>query len=571
LKELFLKKGGYILFIRKLSVRESFPEDKTIREISFKKGMNYIVDNSLKTEGKGNSVGKTTVLRLIDICLGAKERKYIYYSDELGVNTLLKNYIHNNKIFAELEVARDFSDNSVVNTFKVELFERGKRYINGEKLGRDAFWRRANEIIFNNFNSTPTFRQLIPKFVRIDQKQDNDKFLKYLDVRTPDTVYENIYSFLFSFNEKKISEARLVLKEEIKKNENDLKKFKSLHQFKNISELNQRLLIINRKIEGINNRLSNLVNSEKYKLTEKEIREIKLTYTKLIDELDVLKFKEKKVEEILRKAKNDDSLSINKEVLRNLYTDTRNNFSKLNKSFEELLEFNKQLLNNKIKFYLKQLKEIKWEIISTEKEISNLFEENKDLIMLIEENKLEEYNTLQRNLIIYSEEKGKIEEKIKIYNIIENSINQLEENLEKLNTNDDIEEVLSEFNDYFTKFSNEITNEDFYLYPTGKDFPIAIGSQDTGLSTGTKKSVITAFDLAYQSFSEGKIKRPDFVIHDVLETMDKIAFENVIKIVNHVGCQYIVAVLYEKISQYESLNEDDIRLTLSETDKLFKI
>lgn len=559
------------MYIKKLIIKESTPQEKIIREIPFKKGMNYIVDNSTETDGKGNSVGKTTVLRLIDICLGAKERKYIYFSDELGINTQLKEYIHQSKIIAELEVVSEFSSNAIVNIFRVELFERGKRYINGEKLGLDNFWKKASEILFNNFNSTPTFRQLIPKFVRIDQKQDNDKFLKFLDVRTPDAVYENIYSFLFSFNDKKVSEERLILKEEIKKNENDLKKFKSLHQFKNINELTQRLLIINKKIEAINNNLANLINSEKYKLTEKEISEIRLKYTRLVDELDLLKFKEKKVEEILKKAKTDDSLNINKDVLKNLYNETKENFSKLNKTFEELLEFNKQLLNNKISFYKSQLKKILNEISSTEENIKSLFEKNKDVIMLIEQNKLDEYAELQRNLMISSEEKGTLEEKIKIHNIIESTIEELEDELDQLETNNKIEEVISEFNDYFTKFSNDITNEDFYLYPTGKEFPLAIGSQDTGLSTGTKKSVITAFDLAYQKFSEDKIKRPDFIIHDVLETMDKIAFENVIKIVNQIGCQYIVAVLNEKISKYNSVKEEDIRLTLSETDKLFRI
>ncbi|MGG0790405.1 DUF2326 domain-containing protein [Peribacillus simplex] len=559
------------MYIKKLSIKESAPQEKIIREITFKRGMNYIVDNSTKAEGKGNSVGKTTVLRLIDICLGAKERKYIYYGDELGVNTQLKDYIHNNKIFAELEVVSDFASNAKINTFRVELFERGKRYINGGKLSRDAFWKKANEILFNNNNSTPTFRQVIPKFVRIDQKQDNEKFLKFLDIRTPDAVYENIYSFLFSFNDKEISEERLIFKEEIKKYENDLKKFKSLHQFKNINELTQRFLIINKKIETINNRLSNLVNSEKYKLNEKEISEIRLTYTRLVDELDVLKFKKRKIQEILKKAKSDDSLSINKDVLKNLYNDTKDHFSKLHKTFQELLEFNKQLINNKIAYYNSQFKKISNEISSTEEKISSLFEENRDVIMLIEENKLDEYQELQRNLIINSEEKGTLEEKIEIYNSIENITKKLEDDLAQLETNNNIEEVISKFNDYFTKFSNDITNDDFYLYPTGKEFPLAIGSQDTGLSTGTKKSVITAFDLAYQKFSENKIQRPDFIIHDVLETMDKIAFENMIKIVNQIGCQYIVAVLNEKISKYESVKEDDIRLTLSETDKLFRI
>ncbi|PFT22397.1 hypothetical protein COK52_16695 [Bacillus thuringiensis] len=559
------------MYIKKLTIRESKPEDKIIREITFKKGMNYIVDNSTINEGKGNSVGKTTVLRLIDICLGAKDRKYIYYNEDLGINTQLKNYIHNNKISAELEVVNDFFGDTRINTFRVELFERGKRYINDEKLGRDAFWRASNEIFFNNFNATPTFRQLIPKFVRIDQRQDNDKFLKFLDVRTPDAIYENIYSFLFCFNEKEISEKRLMLKADLKQSENDLKKFKYLHQIKNINELTQRLLIIDRKIEAINNSLSNLVDSERYKLNEKEISEVRVYYTRLVDKLDELKFKKRKIEEILYKARIDNSQSINKDVLKNLYNETSDNFSQLNKTFEELLEFNKQLLNNKIDFYRNQFNRTVQQIIKVKERISSLFEEHKDIIMLIKENNLDEYYELQRNLAIHSEEKGKLEEIVKIHDGLEGLIGILEEDLEQLETNSNIDEFISEFNEYFTKFSKDITNEDFYLYPTGKDFPLAIASQDTGLSTGTKKSVISAFDLAYQKFSEDKIKRPDFIIHDVLETMDKIAFENVIKIVNEIGCQYIVAVLNEKISQYDSVKEEDIRITLSEKDKLFRI
>lgn len=559
------------MYINRLTIKESKPVEKLIRTITFKKGMNYIVDDSTITEGKGNSVGKTTVLRLIDICLGAKDRKYIYYSDDLGTNNQLKEYIHNNKIYAELQVVSDFSNKAQTHTFHVELFERGKRYIDGEKLNVGAFWELSNQIFFNNFNSTPTFRQLIPKFVRVDQKQDNEKFLKFLDIRTPNSVYENIYSFLFGFDDKEISENRLMLKEEIKKHENDLKKFKSLHQFKNINELTQRLLIVTKKTEMIDNNISNLVNSERYKLNEKEISEIRLEYTNLVDKLDSLKFKRKKVKEILTKSEIEDSININKDVLQNLYNETSENFSQLNKTFEELLNFNKQLLNNKINFYNNQLSKISQELADTEKRIDSLFTQNKDIIMLIKENNLDEYQELQRNLIIYSEEKGKLEEKISIYNSFTSIVEKLENDLGEIENNNNIEDIISEFNEYFTWFSKEIINEDFYLYPTGNEFPLAIASQDTGLSTGTKKSVISAFDLAYQKFSEGKVKRPNFIVHDVLETMDKIAFENVIKIVNKIGSQYIVAVLNEKISKYDSIEKEDIRLVLSEKNKLFGV
>lgn len=53
---------------------------KVIREISFHKGINLIVDES-EEQITGNNVGKTTVLRLIDFCLGG-DAKDIYIDPE---------------------------------------------------------------------------------------------------------------------------------------------------------------------------------------------------------------------------------------------------------------------------------------------------------------------------------------------------------------------------------------------------------------------------------------------------------------------------------------------------------
>ncbi|WP_179877177.1 DUF2326 domain-containing protein [Bacillus thuringiensis] len=67
------------------------------------------------------------------------------------------------------------------------------------------------------------------------------------------------------------------------------------------------------------------------------------------------------------------------------------------------------------------------------------------------------------------------------------------------------------------------------------------------------------------------ISIPYFIIHDVLESMDGGSFENMIRIVNSMECQYIVAVLYEKISHYEIIKHEDIRARLSKEDKLFRM
>ena len=55
--------------------------EEVIRTLTFQKGLNLIIDQTPEDDIKttGNNIGKTTVLKLIDFCLGAKP--HIIYSD----------------------------------------------------------------------------------------------------------------------------------------------------------------------------------------------------------------------------------------------------------------------------------------------------------------------------------------------------------------------------------------------------------------------------------------------------------------------------------------------------------
>ena len=72
------------MFLKSLTISN---KSKVIREIPFKKGINLIVDET-GNQPTGNSVGKTTVLKLIDFCLGA-EAKGIYLDPESRKNEYL--------------------------------------------------------------------------------------------------------------------------------------------------------------------------------------------------------------------------------------------------------------------------------------------------------------------------------------------------------------------------------------------------------------------------------------------------------------------------------------------------
>lgn len=68
------------MYLKKLTIKT--PKE-IIREMDFKAGLNLIIDDTDDVSSKttGNNVGKTTVLKLIDFCLGA-DAKIIYTDTE---------------------------------------------------------------------------------------------------------------------------------------------------------------------------------------------------------------------------------------------------------------------------------------------------------------------------------------------------------------------------------------------------------------------------------------------------------------------------------------------------------
>ena len=72
------------MLIKRLIVRKTYPDCEIIRDIEFNlKGLNLIVDNTSDVvEDSGNNVGKTTAIKIIDLCLGAKSVRDLYYDND---------------------------------------------------------------------------------------------------------------------------------------------------------------------------------------------------------------------------------------------------------------------------------------------------------------------------------------------------------------------------------------------------------------------------------------------------------------------------------------------------------
>lgn len=225
-----------------------------------------------------------------------------------------------------------------------------------------------------------------------------------------------------------------------------------------------------------------------------------------------------------------------------------------------------------IKYFSSQIKKVNKKIHDLEKDKNRLFEKHKNVIMLIEENKIDEYTSLQSKLAEYNEELGSNKNIRSTYNQLEDHVAELVGDLEKIENEADVkEDSLSIFNKYFSQYSEKTNGEPFMLYKTEKGFPFGIDYVKRGLSTGTRKSIIAAFDLAYQQLARELDKKvPFFIVHDVIETIDRVALNAIINIVNSIECQYIVAVLKEKIQDNDLIQESNIVVTLSEDNRPFK-
>ena len=185
------------MLIERLIVRKMTPAEEIVRDIKFNlNGLSLIVDNtSNESSESGNSVGKTTAIKIIDLCLGAKSVKDLYYdSDTRSENQVVKNFLVSHKVQAEL-VLLDAEKNYRCSV-KRDLFPRGKKYIGEIDFPEQEFWSELKKILFGIKEPRPTFRQLIPKFVRLSNTSE-DSMIKFLPPMTSKEIYDTIYCVLF--------------------------------------------------------------------------------------------------------------------------------------------------------------------------------------------------------------------------------------------------------------------------------------------------------------------------------------------------------------------------------------
>lgn len=563
------------MYIAKLTVYKSVPSVEVVRQITFKKGANFIVDARTTKYSRGNGIGKTTALRVIDLCMGAQGRKYLYTDEELSlVNEGLKDFIDNGKLYAELILQDSLTKPQISHTLCVELFTRGKRLIDGEKFNEKDYRTELNKILFDNDADKPKFRELIGMFIRVNLKDDNNKFLKYLDNFSSNAEYDNIYSFLFRFGNQDLNDAILEAKRRLGSLDTSISQLLAMNRIKDISSVEQEVVEFDKEIKMVKQSLENIIDTKALEKNETEISYVRTKYSEFSEDLSRYNYRLQRAVDTLRGAEREKDMPIDQSVLSGIYEDTKLNTDHLSKTFEDLIDFNKQLIDNKISFFTKQVGKITQKIDQLSLQRDDLLRTHESAVMMIKNKDVEGYVGLQARLEDLIRDQAKLQKIIEIHKDLSSQYEDARLELEDLNESNEYDPKanISQFNSFFTTYSQEINNESFMLYRNKSGFPLAIKNRSSGVSTGTKKSAIAGFDLAYQSYAlKENISHPHFVVHDLIENMDSAGLSAAVKIANSIDCQYIVAVLKEKIDNAQSIDQTlDVRLKLTQEDKFFK-
>lgn len=565
------------MFLKNLKIENN---GNIIREIQFFTGLNLIIDET-KTDSKkesGNNVGKTTILRLIDFCLGA-DGKNIYSDSEFKkhTNDIVKNFLTQEQITVTLTLKESLlNKNSKEIVIRRNFLGSGKKIqeINGKKYNKQEFIKELKNLIFASKEEKPTFRQIIAKNIRYEKNRLTNA-IRVLHDTTTQQEYESLDYFLLGINLKS-ADLKQKLLADLKIEENLNSKF---NKETSLSTIDQSLIVIQRSISELLHQKESFNLNKNFENDLKELNQIKSEISSISTSLSSLEFRKSLIEESKKNLENQYSQT-NTESIRKIYEEAKAFIPNLQKTFEDTLKFHNKMVENKIKYITQDLPELIQKIEELKNEISQLVSKEEKLIKKLQSaSAFIDLEEIIKELNILSERKGKLLEQQRLWKDSKEAISKINQKLHNIEEETKSYDVLINekiviFNKYFANISNRLYGEQFVLSlgENKKGRELVISSVSGNLGTGKKKGQIAAFDLAYIQFAdELNIPCLHFVLHDQIENIHDNQISSLLtEIVSSVNCQYILPVLRDKLPSEIDVKKYEI-LSLSQDNKLFKI
>lgn len=556
-----------------------------IRRIKFHLGINLIVDESVgKSEIEtGNNIGKTTVIALIDYCLGG-DAEQIYKDPETKKEIqLVKHYLINKEITITLVLKEDLEKrDSKEIVIQRNFLQRNKKImsVNGNNLplnqGKD-FEKVLDQLIIGEREILkPSFRQLIAHYIRYHNNRINNT-LKVLNQFTTNFEYETLYLFMFGLPAADRSYLNRKLKEE--------KNFKNrLEKQHSKTELELQLDMVKNNIVSLEKRKNKLNINENYQEDLEELNDIKYKISNITAKISELSLREQLLLETEEELKKDLS-EIDLPELREIYLIAKKNISNIQTTFEEMVRYHNQMVVEKIRFITQDIPKLRLRKDELKGILSDLLRKEKQLTEKItNSDTFQDLGDIIVELSKLYQRVGELESGIEQLNVAEENIQQLQEEIELVGGDryskqfqEKLKNKLKDFNNIFADVSNELYGEQY-----GITFDIKEDTKtkqpyyyfecfNANTSSGKKQGEIICFDIAYILFARKEgLPHLNFILNDKKELMHGNQLITVSKYAKDKKIQLVFPILKDKLPA-DLTNDENIILRLSDQDKLFRI
>lgn len=556
--------------------------ESVVRLIKFKPGLNLILDKPTSgPKGTGNSVGKTTVLRLIDYCLGSDGDDIWQDAEfETNINQEVYDFLHA-RVPASVRLSlRDATRgvHSLTRTFAPP--DKGKEsfQIDGTAYPHAKTYRGAvKQLLFGASGDKPTLRQLIPKFVRSSPLLMS-KTLKYLGNFATAADYEALHLFLFGFFAVNVLEERLNLANTKKRLDRD---WEALNRIRKEGEIEQLLLHLQREVEEIG--LSPELKGQVPEIAARAdvVSGIRARAENTVGRLSRLDAEIASLTLTVKELENEYS-NLDRQAVEAVYREAQAYLPRLHHDWNELTEFIQNLRGRKQRFLQSQIHALGEQSREAVNELASLQQQERDEIgTLVRSPEFTKALEMRSDLQEKLKRLGSLEQDLTDRRLLKKSIAAADHRLTETRKIIDqekaaLQERLSIFNKYFSRLSELLYGEKYLLYPNDTasgSITFQLTAVGANVGAGKKASQTAAFDLAYISFlSETGIDFPRFACHDGLEQIHGNQLKALLTEANGVDGQLVLATLRDKLPTMSAeFFKGNTILELGDDDKLFHL
>jgi len=556
---------------------------KVIREIPFHKGLNLIVDETPSGETlTGNNVGKTTVLRLVDFCLG-RDGCVVFKDPESKreVYQLVKDYLIDNKIIITLTLVDDLDNPQRQIEVSRNFLPRKESIckINGEDISKIDFENRLGEFIFPSIKvKKPTFRQIIAHNVRYEDIRLNNT-LDILNSFTKLEEYETLYLFLFGCDYDE-GNRREELLANIKSEFNYMRRLEK-HGTKNSYKV--ALQDIDREIAKLEQKKSSLNINPQLDQDLVELTSVKEELNSISSAITSLRIRHDVIQESINDF-NQQHFDVDMVQLQLVYKQAAALIPTIQHTFEEMVSYHNKMLANRARYIEEEIPALDEKMAQLQTSFASLREKERYLTEKVTAS--DTFEELEKVINALNEQytrKGEYGAILSQIESVEEAMNKFNEDLKNI---DDglfstdfkakVDEQLSKFNDIFSEISDELYDERYsvkedVIRNTKGQFVYKFSIIGTNLSSGKKQGEISCFDIAYTLFADQEsIPCLHFILNDKKELMHDNQLVKLAEIANRENIQFVASILEDKLPA-ELRNDNYYVVKLSQNDKLFRI